>query len=156
MIDSHDYEVQVSGTGSNTGLLTAVEDHLPELDFASPPEFGGPGRSWSPEHLFVASLATCLMTTFQAMAERSGIEVLQYTDESTGHLQRGDDGLYEIERVTLRPRVVISEQSKPDRALRLLERAEKVCLIGRSVSSEKVLEPRVIQVPVMEAHQVGT
>jgi organic hydroperoxide reductase OsmC/OhrA len=151
MIEAHDYQIQVIGTGIKRGLLESTQDGLPSLEVASPPEFGGPDRVWSPEHLFVASVAACLMTTFRSIAANSGVEVVEYRDESVGHLQRGEDGLYSIDRVTLRPTVVVSSDSKPERALRLLEKAERVCLISRSVSSETVLEPRVIQ-----AHQVGT
>lgn len=151
MIDSHDYHVTVTGVDEKTGYLDSPFDGLPALEFASPPEFGGPDRTWSPEHLFVASVAACLMTTFRAIAANSGVEVIEYNDYSVGHLQRGDDGLYSIDRVVLRPTVVISAESKPDRAHRLLEKAEKVCLIGRSITSETVLEPRVLQ-----THQVGT
>lgn len=143
LIDSHDYQVEVSGTGLKTGLLTAAGDALPSLDIASPPEFGGPNGVWSPEHLFVASVASCLMTTFRSMAEKSGVEVVSYEDESVGHLTRGDDGLFWIERITLRPRIVVSADSRLDRAQRLIEKAERVCLIGRSIESETVLEPNV-------------
>jgi organic hydroperoxide reductase OsmC/OhrA len=143
LIDSHDYHVEVTGTGTKTGRLTAVGDGLPEFAVASPPEFGGPSQIWSPEHLFVASVASCLMTTFMAMAERSGVGVVSYFDESVGRLARDDDGLYWIERITLRPRIVIAPESRLDRAERLIEKAERVCLIGRSIGSETVLEPRV-------------
>lgn len=151
LITAHDYEVEVNGTGEKTGMLSAAVDGLPEMMVASPPEFGGPAHVWSPEHLFVASIAACLMTTFRSMAANSGIEVVDYTDRSTGHLTRADNGLYSISRVTLRPTVVVSEESRVERAVRLLEKAEEVCLIGRSVRSETTLEPTVLQ-----PHQVGT
>lgn len=151
MIDSHDYHVSVTGWDQKTGLLEAPFDGLPTLEVASPPEFGGPAGVWSPEHLFVASVAACLMTTFRSIAENSGVEVLEYHDYSIGHLKRAEDGLYSIERITLRPNVLISTGSKLDRAHRLLEKAEKVCLIGRSIRCLTVLEPSVQQ-----AHQVGT
>jgi len=151
MIDSHDYEVNVTGTGPKSGVLDAPHDLLPALDVSSPPEFGGPGRVWSPEHLFVASVASCLMTTFRAIAANSGVAVVDYVDHSVGRLQRGADGLYSIVRITLKPRVVISEDSSPERASRILEKAERVCLISRSIRSEVVLEPTVLQ-----AHHVGT
>jgi organic hydroperoxide reductase OsmC/OhrA len=151
VIESHDYQVEVVSSGEKTGWLSATNDGLPELAFASPPEFGGPELIWSPEHLFVASLASCLMTTFRSIAARSGVEVVDYADEAVGRLQRGDDGLYSIESITLRPTVVISEDSNLERTQRLIEKAERVCLISRSVSSEVNLEPKVVQ-----AHHVGT
>lgn len=143
MIESHDYDVEVTNTGIKTGVLTAPGDGLDTIEVASPPEFGGPAGVWSPEHLFVAALSVCLMTTFRAVAESSGLEVLDYSDRSSGHLQRGEDRRYRFDKVTLRPRVVIDDESKVERALRLLHKAESVCLISRSVSSEIVLEPTV-------------
>lgn len=151
MIDTHDYQVELVGADGKNGTLTAIHDHLPEIAVSSPPEFGGPPGKWSPEHLFVASLSSCLMTTFRSIAERSGVEVLDYMDEAIGRLQRGEDGLYSIDRVTLRPTIVISADSKVDRTDRLIQKAERVCLISRSVGSEVVVEPTIRQ-----AHQVGT
>lgn len=144
MIEAHEYEVDISVTGLATGTLTSPTDGLPELAVSSPPEFGGPVGVWSPEHLFVAALASCLMTTFRSMASRSNVEIVEYSDTATGLLQRGADGLYRIERVTLRPLVVVADDSQKRRAERLLEKAEKVCLISRSVSSAVRLEGRVL------------
>jgi organic hydroperoxide reductase OsmC/OhrA len=45
--------------------------------------------------------------------------------------------------ITLRPHLEIADPTKVARALRLLEKAEKVCLIGRSIESEVQIEPVV-------------
>jgi organic hydroperoxide reductase OsmC/OhrA len=143
LIESHDYDVEVTNTGVKTGVLAAPGDGLSTIEVASPPEFGGPAGVWSPEHLFVAALSVCLMTTFRAVAEASGLDILDYTDRSSGHLQRGEDRRYSFDKVTLRPRVVIDDESKVERTIRLLHKAESVCLVSRSVASEIVLEPTV-------------
>jgi len=144
MIESHDYEVQVFGTGPKTGKVEAAGDGLPAFEFASPPEFGGPEGIWSPEHLYVAAISTCLMTTFHAIADISNVDILEYTDDASGLLERGDDRLYSMPRITLRPRIVIEDESMVEKTLRLIEKAEQVCLINRSISSEVVLEPTVL------------
>lgn len=141
MIDTHDYPLHLDGTGLKTGMLSSDEG-LPKLDVASPPEFGGPGATWSPEHLFVAAVSSCLMTTFRTIAELSNLEVVDYSDDPVGHLVR-EESLYRIESVTLRPTVVIADPDKVDKAWRLLEKAERACLISRSVSSEIRLEGTV-------------
>jgi organic hydroperoxide reductase OsmC/OhrA len=140
MVETHDYLVEISSTGAETGRLAASLDGLPELDVASPPEFDGPQGVWSPEHLFVASLAACLMTTFRAIAAASGVEVLEYQDRATGRLILADDRLYRIERVTLRPEIVIADADQLDKARRLLDKAERACLISRSVNSHIELD----------------
>ena len=140
MIESHDYRIDLVGIDEKRGMLTAEEDRLPEMEVASPPEFGGPGGRWSPEHLLVASVSSCLMTTFRAIAAQSGVEVIDYTDNAVGHLRRGEDGYLSIERISLRPRIVISPESRLDRAERILHKADQACLIGRSVASEVDVE----------------
>ncbi len=149
MIEAHDYQLTLEGTGPKTGVLRS--EGLPALDVASPPEFGGPDGVWSPEHLFVAAVSSCLMTTFHAIAGIARLEVLEYSDAATGHLKRGEDRRYRIEKVTLRPRVVIADPDQVDKAYKLLEKAEEACLISRSVNSEIVMESTVVV-----AHQVGT
>ena len=41
---------------------------LPLIPSAPPTEFGGPGDRWSPETLFVASVADCFVLTFRGIA----------------------------------------------------------------------------------------
>ncbi|MEA1903619.1 MAG: OsmC family protein [Actinomycetota bacterium] len=151
LIESAEYPIEIQATGPKTGKLASSSDSLPEVEVASPPEFGGPEAVWSPEHLFVASVSSCLMTTFQAIAANSGLTFLDYSDRATGYLKRGDDRLYRIESITLRPSVVIEDESKVDRTLRLLTKAEAVCLISRSIDTTIELEPEV-----SVRHQVGT
>jgi peroxiredoxin-like protein len=146
MTELHHYRIHLEGTGNKTGHLTAPADELAGLPVASPPEFGGPGRTWSPEHLFVAALSSCLMTTFRAIASGSLLEVVSYEDEATGELVRATDGMYRIETVVLRPQVVIADPTKLERAHRLLEKAERACLISRSVSCTVTMEPRIVAV----------
>jgi organic hydroperoxide reductase OsmC/OhrA len=142
VMELHTYDIDIVGFGPKTGRLGSAQG-LPELLVASPPEFGGPIGVWSPEHLFVASVAACLMTTFRSIAEMSGLEVVAYSDSASGTLVRGDDRLYKMTEITLRPRVEIADPAMADRALRLLAKAEKVCLISRSIASEVHIEPSV-------------
>lgn len=94
MIDSYEYRLRLSGAGVKAGRFTDPEADLPPLRVASPPEFGGPGGIWSPEHMFVAAVSSCLMTTFRAIAEMASLEVVEYSDDASGRLARAEDGLY--------------------------------------------------------------
>jgi peroxiredoxin-like protein len=141
MIDTHEYPLRLEGMGPKEGVLTSTDD-LPKLDVASPPEFGGPGRTWSPEHLFVAALSSCLMTTFRAIATISNLDIVDYSDDAVGHLVR-EESLYRIASVTLRPRIVITDAEKVEKATRLVEKAERACLISRSVNAKIVVEPTI-------------
>lgn len=142
MIESRDYPVDVRWTSGKAGFAESA-DGLPSLPFASPPEFGGEEGLWTPEHLLVASVASCLMTTFLAIAELSKLEVESLEVGGSGHLVRGEDRRYRFDRVTLRPVVGVVGEAAREKALRLLAKAEEVCLITRSLSAEVLMEPRI-------------
>ena len=67
------YPVNLSWTAVKCGRASATGK--PDLEVGSPPEFRGEEGVWSPEHLLVTSLATCLMLTFLNLAERRKLEV---------------------------------------------------------------------------------
>lgn len=142
MIESHDYPVNVRWTSGKAGFAESA-DGLPTLAVASPPQFGGEKGVWSPEHLLVASVASCLMTTFLAIAELSKLEVEGLEIGASGHLVRGEDRRYRFDRITLRPLVGVLGESAREKALRLLAKAEEACLITRSLAAEVRVEPRV-------------
>ena len=54
--------------GRPTGSLVTQSSEFTKLDIAAPKEFDGPGDKWSPEDLLVASVASCLILTFRAIA----------------------------------------------------------------------------------------
>lgn len=143
MIQEHDYRLDLRTDGSTAAAMTAPDRELPALEVTSPPEFGGPEGTWSPEHLFVASVSACLMTTFQAIAANSKLDTIDYADSPEGHMERDDSGLYRMSSVTLRPRVTISDPAQADRVNRLLEKAKSVCLISRSIQSDVTMEATV-------------
>jgi organic hydroperoxide reductase OsmC/OhrA len=82
------------------------------------------------------------MTTFRAIATMSNLDVVDYSDDAVGHLVR-EESLYRIASVTLRPRIVITDAEKVEKATRLVEKAERACLISRSVNAEIVVEPTI-------------
>lgn len=61
---------------------------------------------WSPEHLFVAAIESCLMTTFLAVAENSKLEFVSFSSHATGKLDKVD-GKFMMTEVLLRPTLVI-------------------------------------------------
>jgi peroxiredoxin-like protein len=116
---------------------------VPTLAFSAPPEFKGKEDVWTPEHFFTAAIATCLITTFEAIAEFSKFAFDELTVSAEGVLEKGEGG-YRFTKVFVRPVLTISNDADHERALRLLDKAERACLISKSVSSEIVLQPEVL------------
>ena len=136
------YPVAVRWTGERRGIGSS-RDGLPDLEFAPPPAFNGPQGVWTPEHLFVLAAASCWLTTFLAVAAASKVEVDAVECPGEGALERGDDRLFRITRIVLRPRIRVARQSDQDLVLRLAQKAESVCLIRNSMRTEITLEPEV-------------
>ncbi len=136
------FPFHVRWTGDKQGGATAAGVEC-ELTVASPPEFGGPGRRWTPEHLYVGAATSCWLTTFLAVAELSKLEVAAVEVQGEGAVERGEDRRYSIPRIVLRPRVTVVRDGDRERALRLIEKAETACLVARSMRTEIRLEPHV-------------
>lgn len=135
------YETQVEWAGEKRGRLRSPT--LPSLEVATPPEFQGHEHVWSPEHLFVAAVGSCFMTTFLAIAEMSRLDFAGFRADAVGKLEKPDGQGYAVTEVTIRPRLTIRRAADAERAARLLAKAEKHCLISNSIRSAVRVEPLV-------------
>lgn len=70
-------------------------------------------------------------------------EVPPISQGAEGIARKQDYG-YSFTRVFVRPRLTAEKESDRDRGLRLLEKAERSCLVSRSLRNEIVLEPEVV------------
>jgi organic hydroperoxide reductase OsmC/OhrA len=115
---------------------------LPDLESASPAEYGGPGDKWSPETLLVAAVADCFVLTFKVIASASKFQWSSLKCEVEGVLDRED----KVTRfVGFHIRAVLDVPGGADeaRAKRLLEKAEQNCLITSSLTAGATLESEV-------------
>jgi organic hydroperoxide reductase OsmC/OhrA len=135
------YRLSASSTALRSGVVV-VEEVEPSIAFSAPSEFQGePGR-WTPEHFFLASIAGCFVSTFSGIANFSKFEFLSLELEVEGIIEK-DEGGWRFTRVNLRPRLRIGLGKDRERANRLLEKAEKTCLVARSLTSQIILEPEI-------------
>jgi peroxiredoxin-like protein len=137
----HLYEVTLSGTP--TGYATLSADGAPELRSAPPRDFDGPGDAWSPEHLLLAAVETCFMFSFRAVAQASKFQFLSLELSAAGTVDR-KEGATRFTAIVLKPRLKISKGVDRDRAMRMLEKGEKACLVTASLSTPVHLEPEIV------------
>jgi len=135
------YRSSAIWTMRRRGIVSA-EDVPRTINFSAPPEFQGEPGLWTPEHLLVASVATCFLATFRALAEYSRLQVLRLEVEAEGLLEK-EEGGFRFTQMVVRPRLTIAEAADQERAQRLLEKAERACLISRSLSSHMELQATV-------------
>ena len=142
MSTTHFYQVQVDWVAGRKGVMNS--EVLPStIEVATPPEFPeGLAGIWSPEHLFVSAIASCLMTTFLAIAAASKLEFSDFTCNAIGKLEQVD-GKFSITEVVLQPSVSVPAGTDTAKVLRIIEKADANCLISNSVKSIVTLQPTV-------------
>ncbi len=108
------------------------------------PEYLGSPSCVDPEEAFVASLSSCHMLTFLAIAARKRYVVDGYRDEAVGLLGKDASGRLAMTRVTLRPAVTFGGETAPDpgELRQIHDQAHHACFIANSVKTEVVVEPR--------------
>lgn len=136
----HHYEVHLTGGPSGHALLSSPG--IPELPAAAPADYDGPGDVWSPEHLLLGAVQACFLLTLRAIARASNVDFLSLELDATGTVDR-ENGITRFTEIVLRPRLKVSAGADRERALRILEKSEKHCLVSASLSTPIRLEPEI-------------
>tara|TARA_R110002124_G_scaffold87407_1_gene225014 strand:- start:39077 stop:39535 length:459 start_codon:yes stop_codon:yes gene_type:complete len=149
-MEKHTYNVDINWNQDRKGMMCSpelAEGNKPSsncIEVATPPEFPkGIPHIWSPEHLFTASVSSCLMTTFLAIAENSKLDFIGFSCKSKGILDKLD-GKYAMTEVILEPTVTIKTEKDVERAQRVLQKSEAACLITNSIKSKVSMNPKII------------
>ena len=90
--------------------------HFPNgalLEGSSAPDYSGDPEKNNPEQLFVASLSSCHMMTFLAVASLNKWLVQTYRDQAQGFLEENQAGRIMMNWVILQPQVVFSGSNHP-------------------------------------------
>lgn len=140
MSDVHTYRTSVQWSTKRKGKLAT--EGMPVIEVATPPEFpGGHPGIWSPEHLYVASAEICLMTTFLSIAEKAKLGFRNYASEAVGTLEKVEKGL-QVTKIVIYPKVTVADNEDVEKAITLLQKAEKYCLISNSMKTQVSIEPK--------------
>ena len=108
-----------------------------ETPASASPNYRGDADCVDPEEAFVASLSSCHMLTFLAIASRKRLLVDAYEDKAVGHLQKNAEGKLAITSVDLHPRVTFAPGTKVDAATlkKMHHDAHEQCFIASSVKT---------------------
>jgi peroxiredoxin-like protein len=139
---SHQYNVNLKWNAERVGEVSSPELRS-KIEVATPPQFPkGVEGIWSPEHFFTAAVNSCFMTTFLAIAENFRLEFKEFNCNAVGVLEQVE-GKYLMTEVILNPTLVITKEEDKEKALRVLDKSEKACLISNSINSKVSLNPTV-------------
>lgn len=136
----HNYSVCANADAAS--LVTVSGEGLMDLETAAPAEFGGPGNVWSPETLLVAAVANCFILTFRAIARASKLQWTSLSCDVRGTLDKVD----KVTRFTgfdLSAELTVPAGVDESKAHRLLENAERHCLVTNSLKAETTLSAKI-------------
>ena len=145
---AHSYLTSLHWEGSTgAGYDSYSRDHEISAPFgasaiflSADPVFRGVAERWNPEQMVVGAASSCQMLSFLAVAARARVDVVSYDDDATGEMPVRERGEW-IERIVLRPRIVVAGTVDERRLRRLVEVAHRDCYVAGSLRSEIAVEP---------------
>lgn len=136
----HVYSSQAAATSDSIVHLSTYR--APDLACHAPAQFGGPDDQWSPESLLVAAVASCFVLTFRALARASKLQWQNLECTSEGTLERVS-GVLKFTRISTRARLIVPETADREGCQRILEKAERACLISNSLLAARELSTEI-------------
>ena len=136
----HHYQVQT--TADYEGDVSVNSHGLDTIVSAPPQEFGGPGDRWSPETLLVAAVANCFVLSFRAVAKGFDLAWSSIDCEVEGVLDRVEKNV-KFTEFHIQANLCITAEEDREKALKLLSKAEAICLITSSLKAESHLKKEI-------------
>ena len=121
---------------------TATTGDNRTLDCSVPKEFSGPGLGFSPEDLFILALINCYIATFKVIAANSKFNFGTIEGHAKLTLDR-DTGAPTPWMKEAELHFTLLGVENEDKALRLLERVSKQCMVVNSVKTKVTFKFRV-------------
>jgi organic hydroperoxide reductase OsmC/OhrA len=124
--------------------FVAIEQGVPRLiHFSAPVEFGGEPGVWTPEQFFLASVGSCFIETFKAVAKASKLEFQGIEVGVDGVIEK-EAGALRFTKITIRPVLIVYSEESDELGLRVLAKTERNCLILHSLSSQIELDSKIL------------
>jgi organic hydroperoxide reductase OsmC/OhrA len=113
-----------------------------EMEATAAPAYLGNPKNVDPEEAFVASLSSCHMLTFLAVACKKKFMLDEYSDDAVGHMEKNENGKLAITRVELHPKLKFSGDLQPtEQELDEMHHfAHENCFIANSVKTKVTVE----------------
>lgn len=143
-MSEHKATIEWARGGADFGIRNYSRNHVWRYEngletpaSATPAYLGDPQRV-DPESGFVATLSSCHMLTFLAVASTKGFVVDSYVDRAVGFLEKNAAGKVAVTRVELHPKIVFSGDKQPNEAelAAMHDAAHKGCFIANSVTTQ--------------------
>ncbi len=139
-ITTKTFAVESFGTSgiSSSWINRLKNKSCDDIVMTIPPEFDGPGGTYSPEDLYALSLMNCYLATFKYIAEKSKLQFENIEGEAILNVGKGDRPTLWMESLAIK--IKLSGCSNKERALALMEKTKSQCMIINSVQTKVSFE----------------
>ena len=136
----HIYKVEANSV--KDGSYSVFAENLSTIETAPPKNFGGPGNIWSPEDMFVATVADCFLMTFKAVSALSKLDWVSLDCKADGVLDK-KESKFQFTEISLNATLKLKIGGNEERALRIMHKAEQNCLVTNSIKTKVILNAKV-------------
>ena len=111
-----------------------------DRDWTSRNALGGTGlprdEAWTPEHLVLAGLSRCTLTSLEYHAKRAGVEATAAVSAHGTVTRREEDGRFAFVEIAVALDLTVEPRPEPDAVRELIQKAERDCFVGASLTAK--------------------
>ncbi len=111
-----------------------------DSDWTSRSELGGlrlaRDAAWSPEHLVLAGLSRCTLTSLEYHAKRAGVEATAAVSAHGTVTRREEDGRFAFVAVSVALDLTVEPRPEPTALRDLIQKAQRDCFVGASLTAK--------------------
>ncbi|RDI75751.1 OsmC-like protein [Gaiella occulta] len=93
-------------------------------------------EEWTPEHLVLAGLCRCTLTSFRHHARRAGLEPVASASAHGVVTRREEDGRFAFVEVAVALHVTLEPAPAPAAVRELIAKGERDCFVGASLTAK--------------------
>ena len=113
-----------------------INDNI--FNAGSAPEYGGKENEINPEQSLAASISSCHMMTFLALAAKIRWPVKSYKDKALAFLGKNSKGKMCVNKIELNPQIVFEGDFSvsSEEMYKMQDRSHRYCFVANSLSDE--------------------
>ena len=113
-----------------------INDNI--FNAGSAPEYGGKENEINPEQSLAASISSCHMMTFLALAAKMRWPVISYKDKVLAFLGKNSKGKMCVNKIELNPKIVFEGDFSvsSEEMDKMQDRSHRYCFVANSLSDE--------------------
>lgn len=142
----HQYKSTITRTFASRGRVEAAPRQ--PLAVGPSPQMDGDVGAWSAEHLMLTSIGTCLLSTFEAIAARDGIQLVYWQCTVAGQVEQTPEGLQFTQILAT---IELQIDGNVDMVESTLEDTKAYALVTNSLRVPVIVEANIIDIQHRQA-----